>query len=860
MRQTILLLALFVSGAASLIFEIIWFEWLALHWGRTADASAGLLASFMLGLGLGQLIILQSRRLHNQKIKLWAACETGVALLATGCHWRFAQTADPLGIAALLWLLAPTVLMGMTLPLAVSALKQASLSLGIGRAYTFNTLGAAVGSLVTGYWLLGLLGLEQASMLAVGLQLLAAGLLCTQFRSLRPATPPLEASINTASTAVGANQAKALLAVAASGLVILGMEMLWFRALLLTHRSTTENFAVMLTLVLLGLAIGSAFASQLIATRKNPATINSRHTLIAALLASQALLATLGFLSWTPSSSTSLPQLLILVGQGALLILPACLLSGALLVIASEQLKNPNKPSQATAKLVLASTIGSAVGAPLVTLWLMPYWGWSNSLLILLGFLLVVSILNAWRIGLVAAAAMVLLAAPVSQHWQQAQASAAKIYLELDGAQSISQSDGQYQSVQLLESRFLGQVISHRLMTDSYSMTSTATDSERYMRLFAWLPRAFNQQLSDVLLISYGIGSTAEALLDNPNTQKLLIADPSSAILKTSRLIQRQPEPLDDPRVVIRLDDGRKVLAESANRFDLVTGEPPPPRLAGMHALYSAEYFALMHRALKPEGLASYWLPVDQLSLTSSKAIIKAFCLSFKDCSLWAGSHYNWILLGSKQGIKAASAEALSQLWERPQDQARLLNSGFEHAAQIASTFIADALTLQSWTLPNRPVEDNWPRRIEPNWPSANDIQTYAQWQDNNLAEQRFHQSIFFKQWQLPTKPLELAWTLQPLLNGQFRPEPEQRLQVLSQVLALSPWQTPVLWLLGTDQNHIQIALQQNNPSAKLHQAVALLANHRFDEAEVALAALGQSFPLANNLAELARQQQQKTP
>jgi len=871
MQQRVLLLALFCSGAASLILENLWLEWLALHWGRTADASAALLSCFMLGLGLGQLWVLKLTNnparpvTATRSLKLWAGCEVAVGVAAALCQWRFTQTSQPLGLAAIIWMLVPTVFMGMTLPFAVSALRQNQLTTTLGRAYACNTLGAAIGCLLAGFWLVKTLGLAQASMLAIALQLVAATLIATQLfkRVNDQGKPPARtsasatqcASKESSSQAASSRQvAFALLAVGVSGCFILGMEMLWFRALLLSHRSTAENFAIMLMVVLLGLALGSWLASHL----SGPSTRHGRNSnLIALLLSSQVLVSCLGILLWQPDWHFSWPATGLLLAQAAILILPACLLSGALFVVAAQSLK-PNNPSSATAKLVLFSTIGSTIGAPLIVLWGLPQIGWSNSLLMLLALLVIAASINAWRIGLATVAALLLLSTPLAKQWPQAQLAAASIYLQLDSAsqpaQIIHQADGQYQTVQLLENRFLDQPISHRLMTDSYSMTSTATDSERYMRFFAWLPRALHSELQDVLLISYGAGSTAEALLDNPATQTLTIADPAAAILDASRHIKRAPEPLDDPRVRVQLADGRQVLGQSPAQFDLITGEPPPPRLAGMHSLYSAEYFSLMQRALKPGGLASYWLPVDQLTTSSSKAIIGAFCDAFPDCSLWAGSHYNWILLGSStQAQPHPGHDNIGQLWADATTRSRLRESGFEHPAQLASSFIADHSDLQRWRANVAPLTDNWPRRIDSRWPNDTDIQLYAEWQDNNAAEQRYQQSTFAARWALAPDALALAWSLQPLLNGQFRPAPEQRMQVLWQVLQISDWQTPVLWLLGTDQQRVAIAQQSSEPTAKLHQAVGLLAARQYRLAADGFAELAAEYPLANALAGLAK-------
>jgi spermidine synthase len=88
-----------------------------------------------------------------------------------------------------------------------------------------------------------------------------------------------------------------------------------------------------------------------------------------------------------------------------------------------------------------------------------------------------------------------------------------------------------------------------------------------------------------------------------------------------------QRSPLDDPRVQLHVEDGRHFLAgHTDTAYDLITGEPPPPIIAGVVNLYTREYFELMHARLAPGGMASYWLPLMNLSVPSTQAIIGAFC------------------------------------------------------------------------------------------------------------------------------------------------------------------------------------------------------------------------------------------
>src|SRR5207248_2007200 len=131
-------------------------------------------------------------------------------------------------------------------------------------------------------------------------------------------------------------------------------------------------------------------------------------------------------------------------------------------------------------------------------------------------------------------------------------------------------------------------------------------DSLRYMQLFAWLPLALHPEPRQALLISYGAGNTARALLDEPALKALTVVDLSPEIIAASRVIHGADDPLAEPRVRLVVDDGRHFLRTHEERYDIITGEPPPPALAGVVNLYSREYFSALASHLAPGGLATY--------------------------------------------------------------------------------------------------------------------------------------------------------------------------------------------------------------------------------------------------------------
>ena len=190
---------------------------LALTFGSTSTATYTVLATYMGGMAAGAWLggAIAARRANP--LVLYALCELGIGLYCLVTPWFFPVIRDAyvvlaagmapdapallaarfgIGAAALV---APTVLMGMTLPILVRFFEQRNQALGMSVAwlYAANTGGAALGALLAGYAILPALGMTRTTLVAVALNLLAAYLgfrLSKSAALLAPGAPAAAAS------------------------------------------------------------------------------------------------------------------------------------------------------------------------------------------------------------------------------------------------------------------------------------------------------------------------------------------------------------------------------------------------------------------------------------------------------------------------------------------------------------------------------------------------------------------------------------------------------------------------------------------------------------------------------------------
>jgi predicted membrane-bound spermidine synthase len=799
--------AFFASGAAALLFEVLWFRAFGRVLGNTVWAATLVLAAFMLGIAIGGLLAARWAERIRNPARGFAVAEVVVAVSGTVLVWALPVLEAPIGrlllpladeptvastlrlILAMAAMLLPTIAMGMTLPMGVRVLAQQDTVRVLGTLYAANTLGACLAPMLAEYFLIGALGLRGTALIAAALNLVAAGL---AFGLPAPA-----AAVRSAAPAVERGEARLLIAAALAGALALALEVVWFRLLVLYAPATDATFATLLMLMLAGIALGGVLAPAL-----------ARFGL-AWVAGSGSFAVALGYLLVGPAAASAAGRDVLVLA--ALLMMPAAALSGSLFTLLGAKLRGAREnPQGAIGRLTCANTLGAAAGAALGGFALLPVLGMERSLFALAaGYVLLSLILvtrGAWtRMVAPAVAAGTLLLFPfgrMEQHLHNATAT----YKRVDGAVLAHVVQGPTTTLQVLRGDRFGEPARWRLVTDSYSMTGTTREAQRYMQLFAWLPASLHPEPRRALLISYGIGSTARALLDDPGIKQLTIVDLSPEILSVSRLVHGAQDPLSDPRVRLVVEDGRHFLRTRSEQFDIITAEPPPPAIAGVVNLYSREYFVALAERLAPGGLATYWLPMGQFEPRGARAVIAAFCDAFPDCTLWAGARLHWIIMGGREFRHRPSVQGLTRLWNEPRSLARMAANGLEHPAQLGATFLADAEQLRRWLADIAPVTDDHPKRLVSSRPTTSFADYFAFLEPGPAAE-RFRGSTWMQaHW--PAEFVELAvqfYRVQQIVNLQLPQTPGEKMQYVDALLRETRLSIPVLWLLDSDMTEQDI-------------------------------------------------------
>ncbi|MDY7581131.1 fused MFS/spermidine synthase [Pseudomonas sp. CCI3.1] len=742
-RKTLLMpaLLLFISGTAALIYQVLWIKQLSLVIGVEVYAITTGISAFFAGLALGGLLFGRFADRLVKPLLLYAGLEVGVAVLGVATTLGLSLSAAPFAwleqkVGLLAWLLPlllvglPALLMGGTLPVLVRALAADPRQLGQagGRLYAANTAGAIAGTLLTAFVLIATLGVRGSAYAAALLNVVAAiGALIVQRRYPTPlatpsSTPPSPARL-------------AMVLYAIAGGVALGYEVVWSQSIVQFMSTRTYAFAVVLATYLTGLFIGSSLMARRVDRLRDPWGI------FALLIAAAGLVALLEVAllgRWLVLLQTRGETLVLALGTSALvgmstrfavaalcIVFIPTLLLGAAFPVALRLCVGPDRVGRDVGAVVAFNTLGGIVGVALCGFVLIPLLGLVRTLGLLaiiaagVGFVAVRQghgVKKGHRQGVIALSLAALLVA-----WLTPVERIADLLPGARNAELAFYEEGRGGTVAVV-TQGKGERTFHRLYIQGVSNTGDAMPSLRYMRIQALLPLLIhNGEPRSAMVIGFGTGITAGALLSYPGLEQRVVAELLPSVVKASSLFKGNFDAAANPGLQVRLRDGRQELLRSDQRYDLITLEPPPPSAAGVVNLYSRDFYQLAAQRLEPLGIVAQWLPLPTQNIDDSRSLVRSFLDVFPYATLWTSEFHEMLLVGSLQPIELDAAR-INARFEQPGVRSALQDVGVASAAALLATWVTDRQGLERFAADAPAVTDDQPRIEYAPWVRSKEI------------------------------------------------------------------------------------------------------------------------------------------
>jgi predicted membrane-bound spermidine synthase len=649
-KQLSVFAAIFLlSGAAGLIYEVVWERLLELYFGVTYVSIILIISAYMAGLGLGSLAGGQASLLTKKPILVYGLIELGIAFFGIFSPslivWIGSATAgSPYPLVFLISfavLLVPTFLMGMTLPLLSQAFVRRVEMAGeiVGLLYGINTLGAALGALLAGFLLIGWMGLNGSAFFACGLNA-AAGIAALALHRMGAVADHPTARVRKAAQKRPARAtsthttgyATILVVSGVVGFLGLGYEILWIRILAIINKNTVYGFPAILGIFLIGLALGGYYFGKKADSTRDVFGLFWKLETCVAVVTGLSILAYYAVLDLEPVQSTLQNMFreaqrpgsaYILAGNTYVfsrrilfaemlfffipilwLVLPAgFLMGGGLPVLDRMAIQNADLAGKWVGNVHLANIIGSVAGTLIVGFLFLDRLGseWTLKILILLslGFILLGiqdrlrsknAIQPIQAAGLLSVIFITGLLPGNKKFYER--------YFQAGTGTNAPLVEEYADGVLALTDRFLW------IRGDEHG--SYPSDGSYEHNILACLGAAHPKR---VLIIGLGGGNTAFFLSKAPGIEHIVIVELMEGLDEFLDMnVPIVHELLADPRVTYITDDGRRYLySHPDEKYDLISIDPLRNFTSGHDSLYSVEAQELYREHLTENGIFCEW-------------------------------------------------------------------------------------------------------------------------------------------------------------------------------------------------------------------------------------------------------------
>jgi spermidine synthase len=704
-----LLVSLALSGAAALVYEIVWVRLLGEVFGATAYAVYVVLAVFFAGMAAGSVLSDRLRVDGGRALLAYAGLEAAVAIcgvsfpaavhLVAPLYDRFAPL-ELEGVGATIWRLAmgaivlapPTAAMGASFPLIVRWLwsTQGSRS-ALGSLYAANTLGGAAGAWASSFVLIPAFGVRRTLAAAAAANAVAAAL---ALRLRTPARPAVEAPVQAGAEEPLAPRPAVAFLLFVTGVVAIALEVLWTRALDQVLSGTIYSFATVLSVFLVGIALGGYAHGRWLARLPALAVLAGLELLLA-----NSVIASLFLIRLVPALSRWLSSVLgagflqrgvfmeSLV-SGALLLLPAACMGAIFPSLLDLTASRPGGP-------VGANTAGALAGSLVSALVLLPAAGLRGSLLMVAAVCVSVGVALSvvgqipHRVKILPAtaaltAALVAVAPHDVRQWDRTE------------ERLIDHREDPAATVSVVEDSRRPRERRLKVNNTYFLGGGLGVASERRQGHVAML---LHPSPSRVLVLGVGTADTLGAVaLHRP--QSLLAVELLPGVLEMARrhFGGTNERVLDEANVHALAADALRVVRGSTESYDLVLGDLFHPWQRGVGALYSREHFEAVRRRLAGGGVFCQWLSLYQTSTDDLRTITRTFLRVYPVVTGWLGNFGTEIpllaLVGSERPVELQWGRWQSALAD-PRLRSSLTSAGLDTGWELTGSYVADRQKLE---------------------------------------------------------------------------------------------------------------------------------------------------------------------
>jgi spermidine synthase len=745
----LILLLFFLSGALALVYQVVWARMMTHVFGSTAVAVGTVLAAFMCGMAIGSWTIGRIADRHRDPLRLYAWLEVGIAGAAMLSHLGLdgmttvypvlhgvlGGSAVPLAVVRFVvafgLVVAPTVLMGATLPVLSRFLLTRADSVGacLGVLYTVNTLGAVFGVLLAGFYLIGAWGIH-APVYAAAIGNLAVGVVAwlasgragsvgamvngdggaeVHAREVLP-----EADSGNESDVLDLWTLRiVLLGLGISGFTSFAYEVYWTRSLIFVLGNSTYALSTMLAAFLSGIALGSYAIRFVIDRFGDRVVIFGWIQVLLGVLSALALplLFSIGdpqSLHRSVAGLSSQVSTLVLTTFGVsflVMLLPATLIGATFPIVGQLAVRQLSRAGASVGRVYAINTAGNVLGALLPGLVLLAWLGIQRGILamatinIALG-MLVLSIRlfgrshhPAWKavlpIVLLGCVAL-LMQVPVNFQFPS--------HGQLEHHRALFYREGPLATTKVFVDPATGE---KHMSVDGITIGGTGSTQFK-QQLLAHLPRLLIDDTSRELSVGLGSGILVGESALYPQLRNITVVEIEPGVIEGAAWFSEENHRvLEEDRLTVVEDDIGNFLRTTDESYQVISAdEKTADEYASNGFSYSLEYYELLLEHLAAGGLVAQWVPAT-LPPRQYRMILRTFTEAFPHVQLWyflparRQGPFNSILVGSAEPVKIVAEDIARRFEDNRGALQSLVPYGLTSVEALLPHFIADERTIR---------------------------------------------------------------------------------------------------------------------------------------------------------------------
>ncbi len=701
-------MAFFLSGGCGLVYEVLWTRYLADLMGATSLSQFVVLMVFMGGLALGAILIGRLVDRERNGLLYYGWLEVGIGLYAVLFPFLFSKVAgvfiyigtnfEPgsLSLLALKLLIAslliamPSVAMGGTLPAVTRYLTRSQTGLrgNISLLYGLNSLGAVLGVLLGGFFLVYRYGLS-GSMISVGVINICLGFVAvagarffarnkeitTEEGSSRHSRvgERLDTHIYKSYTA-----RRAIVIAGLSGLAAMALQVAWIRYFVIVLGATHGAFTIVVAAFILGLGLGALLVRTRWIGRFPLATV------LATIFALISTTIGLGlffygrlpfeigrFLAIIARTPFAWPfheimkfgicfTLMLLPTVASGMILPICVR------IAN---RGAARVGRDVALVYGFNTLGSLLGIFIASQLLFRMLTLPRTLQLIMliylatTFFLAFILKDKGRKRILALTVVLMMTHFVFwQPWSPVQFIVERIDFgqippveyedfvrENRGYKVVEDRQGPDVQATVLDISSSPEDVYRALLINGKPDASNDINGPDMVTqvLLGHLPMLLHPAPKNVFVLGLGSGITSAEILKFPEVEKVVTVELAAEVFEASKNFAADNGRFwENPKHRMVIDDGKTFLRLSKEKFDVISMEPTNIWQKGMAGLFSEEFFGLVKSRLSPGGVVVQWLHTYKIDNSTFNIILKTFSQVFPGASIFEVGTGDVLLVG----------------------------------------------------------------------------------------------------------------------------------------------------------------------------------------------------------------------